>query len=226
MIRGARLSNRRTFMVEVQSHGFTFERWVRDTLFEGYEGDYGQEWDIPAEANRSELLPKELRGLAVSVKTARFGSPIGLGDILRQRRIDRPFLMIVGFWRKHSETEKWFEDIGWARFSAESWSRLWGNLSPQVIDELDEKVKSFGFGQHVAARSFARNWKKNTLELKSCRIVVNPKIDSKDQRRIQCSLPFRVFWEHAAREPRRQDCPTLFDCVFVNPVKSSPRKFR
>ncbi|MEW6165701.1 MAG: hypothetical protein AB1642_11630 [Pseudomonadota bacterium] len=213
-------------MVEVQSHGFTFERWVRDTLFDGYAGDYGQEWDIPADANHSTLLPTDLRGLPVSVKTAGFGTPIGLGDILRQRRIEQPFLMIVGFWRKHSETEKWFEEIGWARFSAESWSGLWGDLSPQSICALDAKVKSHGVGQHEAARLFARNWKKNTPELKSCRIVVNPKIDSKDQRRIQCSLPFKVFWEHAGREPQRQEQPRLFGRTFRNPVKSSPRSFK
>lgn len=211
-------------MVEVQSHGFIFERWVRDTLFESYAGDYGQEWDIPAAANRSTLLPADLRGLPVSVKTAQFGSPIGLGDILRQRSIDRPFLMIVGFWHKHSATEKWFDDIGWVRFSAATWQLLWNDLSMQLIGELDAKVKSFGFGRHNEARQYAKHWKELYQALSH--IIVNPKIDSKNQRRIQCSLPFSVFWEHAGRTAQHHDTPELFGCAFDNPISSTPRRFR
>lgn len=58
------------------------------------------------------------------------------------------------------------------------------------------------------------------------RIVINPKIDSKKQRRIQCSLPFRDFWECSGRDAQGRDCPELFGFPFGNPILSSARKFK
>lgn len=211
-------------MVEVQSHGFTFEQWVRDTLFDGYAGDYGQEWDVPARITRGAGLPAEIRGLPVSIKTAKFGSPISLGDILRQRMISRSFLMVVGFWHQRSTEQKRFEEIGWVKFSVSSWQMLWGGLTPKQLGELDAKVKSFGPGRHREARQFAKGWK--AIHQERSHIVINPKIDSKNQRRIQCSLPFKLFWEYAGREPQRHDRPLLFGRAFDNPVMSPPRSFR
>jgi len=101
-------------MAEVQSHGFKFQDWVLDTLFNGYRGGYMQEWDVPPNQPSHRSLPAQFRGLPVSIKTAKFGSPIDLGDILRQRQIDEAFLMIVGFWTQRTRQEKWFEDIGCA----------------------------------------------------------------------------------------------------------------
>jgi hypothetical protein len=69
-------------MVEVQKHGFTFEKWVRDTLFRGYEGSYMQKWDVPPDQNKHPAIDSSHRALPVSIKTAGFGSPIGLGDAL------------------------------------------------------------------------------------------------------------------------------------------------
>jgi len=211
-------------MIEVQSHGFAFEQWVRDALFGGYSGRYSQDWDVPAEITQGANLPPDVRGLPVSIKTAKIGSPIALGDALRQRAISRPFLMIVGFWRQHSAEQKWFEEIGWARFSVSSWQTLWGELTLEELGELDAKIKSFGPDKHKEARQFAKNWK--AAHQKLSHIVINPKIDSRNQRRIQCSLPFKIFWEHAGRNPERHDRPLLFGLPFNNPVMSSPRSFR
>jgi hypothetical protein len=33
-------------MVEVQAHGFGFEKWVRSRFFSDYEGNYMQKWDV------------------------------------------------------------------------------------------------------------------------------------------------------------------------------------
>ena len=73
-------------MVEVQAHGFTFEKWVRDTFFDGYSGSYMQKWDIPPDANTHASVPTAFRSIPVSIKTAKLGSPIGLGDVLREPR--------------------------------------------------------------------------------------------------------------------------------------------
>jgi len=211
-------------MVEVQSHGFSFEKWVRDSFFGGYRGNYMQKWDVPPEENVSEAVSAEWRNVPVSIKTAKYGSPIGLGDILRQRQISVPFLMIAGFWRQRTSAEKWIEEIGVAYFSIATWAALWGRLSLDELRAIDSTIKDLRL-PHTIARAEARRWKQATAALASVTFVVNPKIDSKTQRRIQCSLPFRSFWKIAAREPASHDLPELFGIRFPNPILSSARTF-
>jgi len=211
-------------MVEVQSHGFSFERWVRDTLFEGYSGNYMQKWDIPPDCNQHEAIPVECRGIPVSVKTAKYGSPIGLGDVIRQRTISEPFLMIVGFWHQRTPSEKWFEEIAWVRFEPELWDSLWGKLRADEIKAIDTRIKDIS-AHYSVVRADARAWKRAVADNSGNKIVINPKIDSKKQRRIQCSLPFNIFWNLAGREPNRTDVPSLFGFEFENPILSEPRKF-
>jgi len=47
-------------MVEVQHHGFSFEKWVRNTLFQGYCGNYMQKWDIPPRNKSTREYPEAL----------------------------------------------------------------------------------------------------------------------------------------------------------------------
>jgi hypothetical protein len=132
--------------------------------------------------------------------------------------------MIVGFWRQRTPAEKWIEDIGVACFSSASWSSLWGDLSLDHLRSIDVVVKNQGL-DYVEVRRRARHWKQTTDAVASSSLVVNPKIDSKSQRRMQCSLPFAVFWKVVGREPRRQDAPELFGVPFPNPLPSSARTF-
>lgn len=211
-------------MVEVQSHGFIFEKWVRENLFDGYTGNYTQSWDVPSIENTHKSIPKSMRNLPVSIKTAKYGSPIGLGDALRQRSIQEPFLMIVGFWKQRTQSEKWFEDIGCAVFSPDVCDSLWGQISSIQLRELDEMVKDIT--QHYeTVRQRAKKWKRDVASHSESIIVINPKIDSKKQRRVQCSLPFFEFWKHAGRDTKQVDIPNLFGFDFQNPVIKSPRTF-
>jgi hypothetical protein len=211
-------------MQEVQRHGFSFEAWVRENLFAGYSGEYGQKWDIPAENNQHNVLPDEIENLPVSVKTAKFGSSIALGDAIRQRSISEPFLIIAGFWRQRTPEEKWFEDIACVLFKPEPWNSLWGPVKLEDLQQLDTLVKNQE-NPPEEARLLARAWKKRIAERGPATMVINPKIGSSGQRRVQCSLPFSGFWKVAGREPRIRDAPELFGVAFRNPIKSGSRVF-
>jgi len=211
-------------MVEVQYHGFTFEKWVRDTFFGGYEGSYMQKWDIPPEENYQEEVPPAYRNLPVSVKTAKYGSPIGLGDVRRQRLIDAPFMMIVGFWKQRTPSEKWFEEIAITVFSVEDWNSLWGTLSIEEISAIDSRIKDIRL-PYATARLEAQQWKRDCVSRSRAELVINPKIDSKRQRRIQCSLPFATLWRFSGKAPLPTDSPKLFGISFENPVISGSRIF-
>ena len=210
-------------MTEVHAHGFSFEKWVLDHFFAGYSGTYTQKWDVPKDHNIHPVVPEHFRHLPVSIKTAKTGSPIGLGDVLRQRQIDHDFLMIVGFWEQPTATEKWFVDIGCALFHAAKWQALWGQLTLAEIFTIDAVIKNQGT-HYSTVRAEAKNWKRRA-SVQTSTLVINPKIDSKIQRRIQCSLPNKSFWQIVGREPQKCDNPTLWTQVFSNPVKSSARTF-
>lgn len=183
-----------------------------------------QKWDIPPDKNSDISIPSEYRNIPVSVKTAKYGSPIGLGDVRRQRSIDTSFIMIVGFWKQRNPSEKWFEEIGVAAFTAPVWDNLWGSLTFEEISAIDSRIKDLTL-PYATARQTAKDWKNAYVSQAGSEIVINPKIDSKSQRRIQCSIPFSTFWRVAGRAPLPTDYPSLFGVPFENPVVSGSRTF-
>ncbi len=205
---------------EVQHHGVVFETWIRHTFFGGYTpASYTQKWDIPAEANQQH------GHIPANPKAAKYGSAVDLGDALRQFDIDEPFLLIIGYWQQHG-AEKRFVNIVAPRIDPPQWRALWHPITRADLERLDAVIKDRSLSP-AQARAAARKIK-SAPPFTLSRIVVNPKIDSKSQRRLQCSLRFAdVFTQLApgadlAPHPR----PTLWDVEFPNPIASPPRTFR
>lgn len=119
-------------MAEVQRHGFDFENWVKETFFGEFAANYTQKWDVPSKANNLKIIPKEFRNLPVSIKTCKFGSPIGFGDALRQFKNDEDFLLIVGFW-KQSGSYKNFVAVEGVKITADIWKNLFQPLDLQDL---------------------------------------------------------------------------------------------
>jgi hypothetical protein len=66
----------------------------------------------------------------------------------------------------------------------------------EEIKEFDQKIKKFSAGEKGQAKGikFAKNWKlerKNRMGL----LTITHKIDSKNQRRIQCNLNYNNYIE-------------------------------
>jgi hypothetical protein len=204
---------------EVQQHGLVLEQWVRDTFFDGYQPThYTQKWDIPASAN------KRFGGIPVNPKAAKYGTPVDLGDALRQRKIAEPFILVVGFWRQDGD-EKHFVNLIAPRIEPATWEKLWGPVTLADLERLDAVIKDKSLSP-AAARAAAQKIK-NAPPFTQSIIVVNPKIDSKSQRRLQCSLRFADVFKYLAPDADRapQDRPTLWGVEFPQPVASKPRSF-
>lgn len=202
---------------EVQHHGVVFEKWVRDTFFDGYTPtSYTQKWDIPADANRTH------GHIPVNPKAAKYGSPVDLGDALRQFDIDEPFLLVIGYWQQHG-AEKRFVNIVAPRLEPAQWRALWHPITRADLARLAAVIKDRSLTP-AQARAAARKIK-NAPPFTLSRIVVNPKIDSKSQRRLQCSLRFADVFTHLAPaadlapHPR----PSLWGIEFPGPLPSPPR---
>ena len=204
---------------EVQSHGLVFEEWVRETFFDGYRPkSYTQKWDIPAAINT------RFGGVPVNPKAAKYGTPVDLGDALRQFAIDEPFLLVVGFWRQEGE-EKRFVNIVAPRLDPVAWKKLWGPVTLADLRRLDAVIKDRSLTP-AAARAAAQKIK-NAPPFTQSIIVLNPKIDSQTQRRLQCSIRFEDVFTYLVpggnREP--QDQPALWGVPFPGAVASKPRVF-
>lgn len=211
-------------MAEVQRHGFDFENWVKETFFAKFEAKYTDKWDIPSESNCLEILPQEFRKLPVSIKTCKFGSPIGFGDALRQFKNDEDFLLIVGFW-KQSGNYKNFVAVEGVKITKDIWQKLFQPLDLQDLSLLDSTIKNTEL-HYSEARKSAKEIK-NSNKFKQTKIILNPKIDSKTQRRLQCSLPFGVFWkDFVGKESYQNINCELFGEKVLNPFLSGQRIFK
>jgi hypothetical protein len=213
----ALLANSAAVAQEVQQHGLVFERWVRDTFFGGYRPpSYTQRWDIPAEINR------EHGGVPVNPKAVKFGTPVDLGDAVRQYEIDEPFILLLGFWEQDGDAKR-FVSIVAPLITPEKWKSLWGDVTYADLLKLDALIKDPARPIEEVRRLALKA--KNSAPFTSAVIQVNPKIDA-HQRRLQCSLRFADVFKHLAPDVApRQDTPALWGVPFPGPIASKPREF-
>ncbi|MBC8011151.1 MAG: hypothetical protein H7067_13765 [Burkholderiales bacterium] len=209
---------------EVQAHGLVFEHWVCDTFFGAYRPPgYTQKWDIPAEANH--LADPALAGLPANPKATKHGAPVGLGDALRQYDVDEPFLLILGYWEQPTPEEKRFVKLLAPRVDPAVWRKLWGPVTRADLERLDALIKDRSLPP-AEVRLRAQEMKKQP-PFSEAVFVLNPKIDSKGQRRLQCSLRQADVFKYLAPEtsPEPETTPTLWGVPFPGPVASAPRSF-
>ncbi|HVS51822.1 MAG TPA: hypothetical protein VHD62_05650 [Opitutaceae bacterium] len=202
---------------EVQVHGLVFEQWVRDTFFDGYHpASYTQKWDIPAAANRAH------GGIPVNPKATKYGTPVDLGDALRQFDIAEPFLLVVGFWEQDGDAKR-FVDIVAPRIEPATWKKLWGPVTRADLERLDAVVKDRSLTPEQARAAALRI--KNAPPFTQSIIVVNPKIDSHTQRRLQCSLRFEDVFRYLAPtdDARPQPEAKLWGVTFPHEIASKSR---
>ncbi len=209
---------------EVQSHGLWWERWLCDTFFDGYRPPargYTQKWDIPASANARH------GGLPVNPKAVKFGSPIGLGDALRQFDVGHetsatPFLLIVGFWDQITPETKRMVQAEAIRVTPEIWRQLWHPITRADLEKLNQVIRDPSLSLEEA-RTQAQALKSKPPFTEAV-MQVNPKID-RSQRRLQCSLSFQDFFAQIAvsASPRRSSECKLWG-VPIPPLTDSPAR--
>ncbi len=140
--------------------------------------------------------------MPVSLKAAKYGAPIDLGDALRQFDIAEPFILALGFWEQDGD-EKRFVNLVAPRIELAAWRKLWAPVTRADLERLDAVIKNKSLTPEEA-RAAAKKIK-NAPPFTSAIIEVNPKIDSKTQRRLQCSLRFDDVFKYLA-PPRPIRC--------------------
>ncbi|HXG83456.1 MAG TPA: hypothetical protein VNI84_05445 [Pyrinomonadaceae bacterium] len=160
--------------------------------------------------------------MPVSIKTCKNNCPIGFGDALRQFKNDEDFLLIVGFWKQNGGNKN-FVAVEAVKVTAQGRKNLFHPLTAMDLTLLDSTIKNRETN-YAEVRKSAKEIKKAFPPTK---MILNPKIDSKIQRRLQCSLPFNVFWNDVVKKEsyRNIEC-SLFDERVPNPFVSAQRVFK
>lgn len=165
-------------MAEVQNHGFVFENWVKKILeVNELATNYTQKWDVPGE-------------VPISVKFMGLTNALEFGSTVRIWGIGEPFTLVVGRWDQRGN-EKIVRSIDEITISPSILKRMKGQINLEEIKSFDEKIKKFPAGKKGQEEgiAFAKKWK-NDRKDRIGLLTITHKIDSKNQRRIQCNLNY------------------------------------
>ncbi|MBN2839079.1 MAG: hypothetical protein JXM74_10035 [Fusobacteriaceae bacterium] len=175
---------------ERQAHGFIFQDWIVGRFL---DMAYTAEWDIPKKINN-------FSHKNISIKTAKWKSNVGLGDALNQFNINEDFEMLVAFYKEEND-KKIIVNMQLIEISKDKWRELWGNMTEEKIKRLVSLIKHDNgrglSGQELEDfRAEVQELKRELTEDYTGSFSLHPKIDSKIQRRLQCSISFeKLFHE-------------------------------
>jgi hypothetical protein len=179
-------------------------------------GGYTHKWDLPAELN------PDSSGGPISIKTAKWNSGIGFGDARRQFQIDQKFTLLVGFWEQGGSQKRVVKVVS-VVVMPDLWASLWKPVKFADLQKLDEQIKDRNL-HYKAARRIA-NTTVNMPPFTDSVFRANRKIDSKGQRRLQCSLTQKNFFDYLAPKVSRDkdDEPVLWGHEIPPLLPGQPR---
>ena len=185
--------------MEVQNHGVLFE----DSVIRAITGLSKDEYQNKLE-NAYTASMDVVKGIEsnanYSVKVSKDGKSIGCGDILRfiQHCRDTEFVMVVGAWRQITPEIKRYDCIYEFQISPKHYKKLWGGISEADVKPFVEYVKAIEEGK-AAQLAHRREWKSRRQKIYDDRgrglCAIDAKIDSKKQRRVQCSIKIQELIE-------------------------------
>lgn len=178
--------------MEVQNHGVLFE----DSVIRAITGLSKDEYQTLLE-NAYTASMDVLKGVEseinYSIKVSKDGKSIGCGDILRfmQHCQDDEFTMVIGAWRQVSSTVKRYDYIYEFDIKPEYYVKLWSKITPDVMRPFVNYVKAIPPGK-PAQMANRKLWKEKRQAIYDSHgrglCAIDAKIDSKNQRRVQCSI--------------------------------------
>lgn len=213
-----------------QAHGKQFEDMLKACRFPG-SADHGR--SSTAGVDVESKFDRDL-GLDTSIKTTRNCGVVTLADARAVWVISTPFRLMVGCWRQVTPTAKEFYEVREFIVHGGMMDWLRGSVSLADVTALHVGLglAAFPHGHHIEARAWAKR-EQARLKTIGTRLTLNPKIDSKGQRRLQCSVPMATLMEMASLLPCiRDDVPNLVTHVthvgglpLPFPLRSPPRSF-
>ena len=172
-----------------QLHGFIIENDIKENVFGlEYEKNNTDRHDIPKEKNKYDENEN------CSIKTTG-SNTIDCSDIFSIYSYDfnDKNTIIVYKYKQIDGNYKKLENIYEINYNKECHKRLFGDLPIDVLKEYVDLVKSI---QKKINKDELKKYSRHYLAVKekiqteyNMKIRISPKVDSKSQRRVQCSIP-------------------------------------
>ena len=168
-----------------QSHGLYWDNEIRVKVF-GLDQCINdtKKYDIDACENKFDLLEN------VSIKTSS-NNNIDCGDILRFFNGDfskKYTIILIRYTQK--DNYKCIKEILEIAYTSALRDHLFGTATQELLQQYVDFIKAIPSGPVI--EDIKKEYKARKCELqKECNMAINisPKVDSKSQRRVQCSIP-------------------------------------
>ena len=199
--------------MEVQAHGNYYE----DLKTKQITGLSKEEYDALKEngyTSGMDIMKGLLSVSDYSIKTTN-GNKIDCGDVLRRRQ-ETDYNLVVGCYSQVGDNKVFYSEYTFY-IRPEHEQKLWGKMNYNQLAEYVDYIKNIPAGREAQQETKTeRTVLKNCIEDKNALIQINPKVDSKKQRRVQCSVKMSDLIK--ARIPYKQT-------VIRETVHSPSRKF-
>lgn len=178
-----------------QMHGKVFENWIKSAngIFSYAASDRrrgaNDMFDIGAEDDQKRKMPTSIK---VAKANQNGEGTIALSDarVFWQSFDYRPYRLLVGLYRQEEGTKRFYEIHEFILQESKSAKKqMLGEVSLKEVQDFHSRLGQFAAGADNAKR--AREWareQKERLKDRMGAVQLNPKIDSKKQRRLQCSV--------------------------------------
>ena len=171
--------------MEVQAHGNYFED-IKIRELTGFSKDEYDSMKDNGYTSSIDIVKGLHSDRDVSVKTAK-GRKVDCGDILR-RRSETEYDIIIGVWDQVGD-KKIFHTEYTFHIKPEHETLLWGKMSYEKLREFNDYIKSIPEGRTAQQNTkVERQLLKTITEDANAQMKIHPKVDSKKQRRVQCSF--------------------------------------
>ena len=171
--------------MEVQAHGNYYE----DLKTRQITGLGKAEYDALKESGYTsgmDIMKGLLSISDYSIKTTN-GNKIDCGDVLRRRQ-ETDYNLVVGCYSQVGENKVFHTEYTFY-IKPEHEQKLWGRMNYNLLAEYVNYIKNIPAGKQAQQETKTeRTVLKNCVEDKKALFKIHPKVDSKKQRRVQCSL--------------------------------------
>lgn len=196
-----------------QLHGKTVEDHLK-SAFPGsadHERKPNDSWDI-------EKIFDDIDGLPTSIKTTKTNI-VCLADARKFVNIIEPYRILIGRYKQINDVKHLYQ-IEEYLVTIDEHKKLLGDLLPVEVEIFHNSLLKYKLGEHKEARIFAKSMKKS---LPNSIIQLNPKIDSKKQRRLQCSIKIEDLSNNVKIKNTYKDFYKKIGVEFK--IKSDSREF-
>lgn len=198
-------------MAEVQLHGNKYE----DLKIQEVTGISKKEYDSLKENGYTspfDLVQGVIVDYNASIKTT--GSKtICCSDILL-RMEHKEYHLIVGVYDQVSNQKVFHTEYDF-HITEDDYNKLWGTMTYDTIKEFVDYVKAIPHGKQGQKETLTeRNLLQEKVQCKNSLMKINPKVDSKNQRRVQCSFNLDEMLNSGIKYTKKD----------INIVISSPKR--